>query len=758
LLALLPPAHGTEADTFSPVVSYQFFDSLATPDTPTPISSPIVSYQFFDWIGDENVTFTNSSNVSYYFDGVAAVTLPAEAGFGTGAILRGQVSPLGLTSTASFEWGTSPGALTNRTPGQDVGSSAQAVPISATLTGLKAGTIYFFRVRRDAFGKVAPQVGETLSFNTSASPPRTVPRVSVAGRGTANERTRSAAYFTFTRSGDRTLPLTVFFAPSGSAIPGVDYDSPGTQVTFPAGGAQVEVAIVPRADAIPEPAERVTVTLLNSPSYQTTGALIAHRSILDEAITGKPITLTIGSGGQARTSFAAQTLRSLDAADQWFRVNVPEPTTLNISVTGHWKATKDAESGTSGQTYEWLAAHLGVELISPRGEVLDTAEKSPVTNAGFVYFPAQGLRKQLMEPGTYYLRVYKTDEAGGGAINAAKVFNRTNISYLVSVSSGPFWELLNDSVLNGSLGFPGLSTFHNPAGEVHHVGFRAMRGSILSRTPTWVVTHGRSSSWQAFTSMATALARPAGWKAGDPVPQVLYFDWMSAAATDGVLGGVSLRNGYWFPMIGAKMADLLTAFDSGGRRFTGADLRMAGHSWGTYVNYEIAKGVKGKGGPVIEKIVALDPAANATNYPFQDVRFRDVSNYSLGFWSSQLGSKDATRTCTDAFEMEVNAGGFFPAYTRHIAVNKAFLTMLTGNDLISNVMRGVLFNGDMPLWQRQDDDEDLSLNRRLHFKAGQINDTPFSFTPDGYEGSMSVEPIKGVWRAWEMFFHPRQPQ
>lgn len=67
------PAQGQEADTFSPVVSYQFLDSLASSDTPTTITSPIVSYQYFDWPGDENLTFQNSPNVSYYFDGAPEI-------------------------------------------------------------------------------------------------------------------------------------------------------------------------------------------------------------------------------------------------------------------------------------------------------------------------------------------------------------------------------------------------------------------------------------------------------------------------------------------------------------------------------------------------------------------------------------------------------------------------------------------------------------------------------------------------------------
>jgi len=76
LLLLRVHSFATDPDTFSPVVSYQYLDSLAAPDAPTTITSPVVSYQYFDWIGDENVTFQYSSNVSYYFSGgvVAAMT------------------------------------------------------------------------------------------------------------------------------------------------------------------------------------------------------------------------------------------------------------------------------------------------------------------------------------------------------------------------------------------------------------------------------------------------------------------------------------------------------------------------------------------------------------------------------------------------------------------------------------------------------------------------------------------------------------
>jgi len=78
---------GNATTITSLIVSYQYMDSLDEPDTSTVISSPVVSYQYFDWPGDENLIFTNSANVSYYYNsGPQILTQPVgryiEAGQG----------------------------------------------------------------------------------------------------------------------------------------------------------------------------------------------------------------------------------------------------------------------------------------------------------------------------------------------------------------------------------------------------------------------------------------------------------------------------------------------------------------------------------------------------------------------------------------------------------------------------------------------------------------------------------------------------
>lgn len=61
---------GASNTVMSAVVSYQYQDSLSEPGAETTLISPIVSYQYYDWPGDENVLLQSSPKVSYFY-GVA---------------------------------------------------------------------------------------------------------------------------------------------------------------------------------------------------------------------------------------------------------------------------------------------------------------------------------------------------------------------------------------------------------------------------------------------------------------------------------------------------------------------------------------------------------------------------------------------------------------------------------------------------------------------------------------------------------------
>lgn len=66
-------AVASDPNTFSRVVSYQFYDAVDA-DTNEPVISPIISYQYFDWPGDSNLTFQTSPTVSYLFIDSSAFT------------------------------------------------------------------------------------------------------------------------------------------------------------------------------------------------------------------------------------------------------------------------------------------------------------------------------------------------------------------------------------------------------------------------------------------------------------------------------------------------------------------------------------------------------------------------------------------------------------------------------------------------------------------------------------------------------------
>ena len=98
------------------------------------------------------------------------VTTTAATGVtASGAVLNGSVNPNGLATNAWFEWGTSPTLATfNTTATQGVGSGTTAQAVTATLSGLSAGTTYYYRAAASSSAGTAK--GSIVSFNATATP------------------------------------------------------------------------------------------------------------------------------------------------------------------------------------------------------------------------------------------------------------------------------------------------------------------------------------------------------------------------------------------------------------------------------------------------------------------------------------------------------------------------------------------------------------------------------------------------------------
>ena len=76
-----------------------------------------------------------------------ATTNAATSVTASGATVNGGVNPNGQSTTAWFEWGTSPTLATfSSTSNQSLGSGTTSVPVNAVLSGLTSGTTYYFRV------------------------------------------------------------------------------------------------------------------------------------------------------------------------------------------------------------------------------------------------------------------------------------------------------------------------------------------------------------------------------------------------------------------------------------------------------------------------------------------------------------------------------------------------------------------------------------------------------------------------------------
>ncbi len=103
---------------------------------------------------------------------------------------------------------------------------------------------------------------------------------------TNNTATNTATFIVRRSDGSTNSDLTVFYAISGTASNGVDYQALSGNVTIPAGQRSTPIVIVPIDDSLPEDTETVILTLLADPfaSTNTPRAYLLGRDVTAEAV------------------------------------------------------------------------------------------------------------------------------------------------------------------------------------------------------------------------------------------------------------------------------------------------------------------------------------------------------------------------------------------------------------------------------------------------------------------------------------------
>lgn len=612
------------------------------------------------------------------------------------AMLGGSVDPHGLSVVTWFEWGTALEALTNRSPYRSV-SGAGAVTKNEWIENLTPGTLYYYRIVAARTGH-GPVRGAVKTFLTDTAADRGDAELTLVASGKPSEVGPKPGFFKITRGGETSQPMRLLLQMRGSAVNGLDYDTIPESITLSAGEKSVIITLMPKADSIVEGNETALLYVVPTGGYRvnTKGAKLTI--LEDDKLDGTTLAYPDNAGGIPRTAFKKQDMVGAKTGVRWYRISgVPPRTPLNLTVTGPW----DDKTGK----YRLLSSNVTLALYDETG----------------------GAVKMSANPGNTPEWISERVERGGdyfAAVSYVAGFGASQTQFTLTVSAGENWALVEDG------------------GEVHHVGLVRSPESPdpVPGIPTWIVSHGRRDQPGTFLPIGTALSR------ADPGAQVYLLDWRTAAAVP-VIGSddyESLANGRWFVKIGQALAARLSGEGMGIGRFSGSELSYVGHSWGSYICYEIAKSMKdARGLGPASRFVALDPAKGALYYGAGAVNFSSVSFYSMGFQSSVLGNEERVADCNDGFYIRTPLSTINKPTVNHSIAHYAFYSLLMQEDNISGLIKPLLFSGASPEWAKNPDGFDTLTNYRTGIAqaTGTSEDSRF-------EGAFDVVQVSGSPKKW----------
>jgi hypothetical protein len=255
------------------------------------------------------------------------------------ALLRASVTPnTGSSSTAYFEWGTSP-SFGSTTPLRNTGDGYRSASLGETLTGLACNTTYYFRVT--AANAVGQSSGTMLELTTK--PCTGLPVVTVTATDPeASEQPLTNGEFLIQRSGSTASDLTITYSVGGTATVGQDHTLAGGSVVIPAGSSGKTLTVSPLDDQVAEADETVVVTLQGQAQYEVGPSSSATVTIAsDEVPSG-------GRCGQALVQQPRDQFGGCDASDAGIQQSIAENFRLNdrktiscLEVLGYYWPSND---------------------------------------------------------------------------------------------------------------------------------------------------------------------------------------------------------------------------------------------------------------------------------------------------------------------------------------------------------------------------------------------------------------------------------
>jgi hypothetical protein len=251
----------------------------------------------------------------------------------------------------------------------------------------------------DVINDIASEASETLSLTLAASSAYTVSTASAAtvtivdndivptitlaasdaaAAETLSTQTANPGRFTFSRTGDTTLPLTVNYTLGGTATNGSDYQPISTSITFPAGRSSVTLPVNIIDDSAVEAVETLDLTLAASSSYAIGTANAVTVSIADNDVLP---TITLA----ASDASAAETLSTQTANPGRFTFSRTGDTTLPLTVNytlggtaingGDYNSINSSITFAAGQS----SVTLPIDIIDDSG--VEAAETLDLTLA-----------------------------------------------------------------------------------------------------------------------------------------------------------------------------------------------------------------------------------------------------------------------------------------------------------------------------------------------------------------------------------------